>query len=287
MVTTVPLFPLARNAFAAVGVRVHTLELAFDRGYQLDLEALAQTLTPHTRLVSLASPQNPSGVALSRQTLHQVLALIARHSPKAYLLVDETYREAAYGDDPVAASAVGLGERVISCASLSKCHGAPGLRLGWLITRDTALRERLVTAKFNTIISCSVVDEALALAVFQRQDKILGDRRRHLAQGLAQTAAWVARHGEQVAWVRPDAGALCCLRLKPEAFGDQAVARFYAELAQRGIRAAPGTWFGDEARVFRLGFGFLPLPDLAKALNALGVALAAAKPSTAAMQLKE
>jgi DNA-binding transcriptional MocR family regulator len=189
--------------------------------------------------------------------------------PEAYLLLDETYREAAYGDDAVAPSAIGLSPRVISCASLSKCHGAPGLRLGWAITRDAALKEQLVVAKFNTVISCSPLDETLALHVLERRDQIIGERRRRLAEGLAVTADWVRENEAFVEWVRPDAGALCCVRLKPSVFDNGAVDRFYANLARQGIRVANGTWFGDEARVFRLGFGLLSLADLTTALARL------------------
>ena len=86
--------------------------------------------------------------------------------------------------------------------------------------------------------------------------------RRRLADGLARTAAWVQGNSALVGWVRPDAGALCCVRLKPSAFDDAAVDRFYGALADRGVRVGNGVWFGDEPRVFRLGFGLLPAPDL-------------------------
>jgi DNA-binding transcriptional MocR family regulator len=115
---------------------------------------------------------------------------------------------------------------VVSIASLSKCHGAPGLRLGWAITRDTSLREQLVRGKFNTVISCSPVDEALAVRVLAARERILAERRRRLAKGLARTAAWIGTNGALLEWVRPDAGGLCCVRLKPDVFDDEAVARF-------------------------------------------------------------
>jgi DNA-binding transcriptional MocR family regulator len=57
------------------------------------------------------------------------------------------------------------------------------------------------------------------------------------------------------------------VRLKPSVFPDSAMSRFYDALASEGIRVANGTWFGDEARVFRLGFGLLSMPDLQVALN--------------------
>ena len=76
-----------------------------------------------------------------------------------------------------------------------------------------------------------------------------------------------------VDWVRPDAGALCCLRLKPSVFDDAAVGRFYESLPEERTRVAKGDWFGDEERVFRLGFGLLSIPDLQVGLEALAGAM--------------
>jgi len=127
--------------------------------------------------------------------------------------------------------------------------------------------------KFNTVISCSPLDEALALRVLERRDHIIGERRRRLAEGLALTADWVRENNAFVEWVRPDAGAMCCVRLKPSVFDNGAVDRFYASLAPEGVRVANGIWFGDEARVFRLGFGLLSKADLEAALTRLSAAV--------------
>ena len=59
---------------------------------------------------------------------------------------DETYRAAAYGDDPVAATAVDLGPEVVTVASLSKCHGAAALRIGWIVSTDADLVDQLKAA---------------------------------------------------------------------------------------------------------------------------------------------
>jgi aspartate/methionine/tyrosine aminotransferase len=268
-VTTAPVFPLARNALeVVVGDHLRTLQLSFDRRYELDLDEFRKSLSFKTKLVSLASPQNPSGVALSEKKLRDILAAMEEQCPDAYLLLDETYREAAYGTKPVAPSGIAFGPKVISVASLSKCHGAPGLRLGWAITHDKALRKQLVLGKFSTVISCSPVDEALALRVFAQRNEIITARRTHLANGLATVAAWVENNSDLIEWIRPDAGALCCIRLKP-IFNNDAVARFYKALAHSGVRVGSGTWFGEEARVFRLGFGFLPQSALDLALKTI------------------
>jgi aspartate/methionine/tyrosine aminotransferase len=272
-VGTAPMFPLARNVLGAVGARVNAIPLSFEHGYQLDLDEVAAALSENTRLVSLASPHNPSGVSIPPPTLAAIVRLVMERAPRAYLLIDETYREAAYADDPVQPSAAGLHEKIISVASLSKCHGAPGLRIGWAITRDRDLLEQLTVAKFNTVVSCSAVDEALAIRVMDRHERLISERRQTLADGLARTMAWVETNQALVEWVRPDAGAICCIRLKPTVFDATGVQRVYDALSAQGVRVANGTWFGDEARVFRLGFGFLGAPQLDAALDVLGASV--------------
>lgn len=272
-VITSPCFPLARNALEAVGADVRVLSLSFDDGYRLDPSSLRSKLSARTKLVSLASPQNPSGVAIPPATIRETLALMSDICPDAYLLMDETYREAAYAANPAADSAIVLSSKVISIASLSKCHGAPGLRIGWVITRDAALRRQLVAGKFSTVVSCSPVDEAIALRLFDQRTTILAERRVHLHAGLERAAEWVLGNSDYVEWVRPDAGALCCVRLKRSAFDDEAVSRFYEAVAEKDARLANGVWFGETARIFRLGFGLLPMADLGDALAALTAAL--------------
>ena len=272
-VIATPCFPPARNALEAVGARIRTVPFLFDQGYRLDPRDVGAALSPRTKLVSLASPQNPSGVTIPPAALRETVVLMQKICPGAYLLVDETYREAAYADDPVAETALALGAKVISVASLSKCHGAPGLRIGWAITRDPDLRRQLVVAKFNTIVSCPRVNEALALNLIERRAPVLGERRVLLDAGLQRTAAWVRANGDYVEWVRPDAGAICCVRLRKPAFDGAAVARFHEAAAANGARVAKGEWFGENARVFLLGFGHLSMAELGDALGVLTAAL--------------
>ena len=80
----------------------------------------------------------------------------------------------------------------------------------------------------------------------------------------------VEKNAELVEWVRPDAGGMCCVRLKMSAYDDAGVEAFYRTAAQRQITVAAGDRFLDERRVFRLGFGALPLDTFERALDALG-----------------
>ncbi len=264
-ITTAPVFPHTRNALEAVGATVRILPATFDNRYQPDLARFRTLLSARTRLVTVASPQNPSGVALPRATLRAMLDVMAEICPEAYLLVDETYRDAAYGNDATAPTLAGSSPKVITTASLSKCHGTPGLRIGWAITTDAGLRQQFVLGKFNTAIACAALDEVLALHVLDQHDRLIAERRGQMTDNLRLTADWIVRNAAYVEWVRPDAGALCCIRLKPAVDID----RFRTLAAEAGVRLGEGPWFGDEPRVFRLGFGLLTGEDYAAALGIL------------------
>jgi aspartate/methionine/tyrosine aminotransferase len=147
-----PCFPPSRDALIACGATVIESPCRFDDRYEMDVDQTIEALTPQTRLVSLASPQNPSGVTVSVESLTRLLVAMDSVCPTAYLFVDETYREAVYGDAATPPSAAPLDPRVVVGTSVSKAHGAPGLRVGWLTIQDADLYERLKVAKMNTVI---------------------------------------------------------------------------------------------------------------------------------------
>lgn len=201
--------------------------------------------------------------------MERLLDLLDARCPEAVLFIDETYREATYGPEPAADSLAGLHPRVVTGASVSKALGAPGLRTGWLTVPAPDLRTRLLVAKMNTVISGSVLDEALAAALLRHRADVLTVRRHVLSAALENLTAWCVCERERIEWVRPDAGALCCLRLRGDTFDDATVTQFWDLLARHDLQLASGAWFGESERVFRLGFGYLPPDRLEPALTAL------------------
>ncbi|BAL88594.1 putative aminotransferase [Actinoplanes missouriensis 431] len=260
VVLVTPCFPPARAVPEALGADIRVVRASFDEGYRLPLPGMAAALGPRTRLVSLASPQNPSGVNLTPGELRDLVGVVRERAPQAVILVDETYRFSTYGDASVPPPA---GPGIVTCGSVSKAHGAPGLRVGWLTVTDPDLYERLRDAKFHTAIACSGVDEFLAARVLSRAGEILAPRAKFLAGQLAALREWAAANG--VAMVEPDGGPLCCLKVQDRSF--------YQRLHDLEVRVAPGSWFGEEDSVFRLGFGHLSADDFSAALDRLSRAL--------------
>jgi aspartate/methionine/tyrosine aminotransferase len=270
-----PCYPPALDAVVGIGAKVVTVASRFEDGYRIDLDAFAAKLSPRTRLVSVASPQNPAGVSFRPYEIDRMLAAMSRTCPEALLLIDETYREATYGNDVPAASFAGASPRVLTCGSLSKAHGAPGLRIGWLTASDPALAEGLRLAKFNSSLACGTLDEFLAVRLLRRADQILASRGAFLAQARDIVERWIKGHAGRLNWLPPEAGAMCCMQLDPSAFGPQDIDRFHAGLGRERTLVARGPWFGDTDHVFRLGLGYEPLDRLEQGLDIISAALAA------------
>ena len=130
--------------------------------------------------------------------------------------------------------------------SLSKCHGAPGIRLGWLTCNDAELLEQLTLAKMNTVISCSVMDEIVGLHILKNSQGILDERKMLLQKGVTIVENWIQKNTEFIEWVRPNAGALCCVRLRPDVFTDAEVDAFYSQAGNAQVQLASGEWFGEQ-----------------------------------------
>jgi aspartate/methionine/tyrosine aminotransferase len=205
-----PCYPPMFDALRGLGAQVVTVHSRFDDGYRIDIDAFAGKLSAQTRLVMVASPQNPSGVAITDSEVEQMLAAMSRRCPEALLLIDETFREAAYGGAPPAASFAGRSPRLLTCASLSKAYGAPGLRIGWLTVPDPGLYEQLRRARFNSSLCCGALDEFLATRLLAQADQVLAARGAVLADARGVVERWIRRTPARLVVAAPGGGAFCC-----------------------------------------------------------------------------
>jgi len=269
VITVTPNFPPTLDIIAAIGATRKTIALDFDNDYQLMAPEIEKLLSALTKLIILVSPHNPSGKTIPESKVKEIFDLIKTKSPDAYLLVDETFRDAVYGENPAEKSFADYSDRILTVASVSKAHGAPGLRTGWLTCHDDSLMEQLTLAKMNTVLSGSPLDEFFATVVLQKENEILNYRKRLLKKAIGMVETWVSQNSEYVEWVRPDAGAFCCMRLREDVFSDADVEEFYNRLPKNELQLAAGNWFQDSRRIFRLGFGFVPIEVLAQALEQL------------------
>jgi hypothetical protein len=168
-----PNFPPSIDGLTALKAKITFLTLTFENKYKIDFDQLETLLNENVKLISIPSPSNPTGVCVTNEEIQRVVELVRGKSPNAYILVDETYRDAAYDDTPVPPSTATINPRIISLSSVSKALGIPGVRIGWLISQDPELIQNLVVAKLNILIACSSVDEYLARVALEKKAEIL------------------------------------------------------------------------------------------------------------------
>jgi aspartate/methionine/tyrosine aminotransferase len=264
-----PGYPPTLSALRGIGAPIVTIQSRFEDRYRPDLGAFARRLSPRTQLVIFASPQNPSGISLTTGEVEQMLAAMSRTCPEARLLIDETFREATYGAAPPAPSLAGLSPRLLTCGSISKAYGAPGLRIGWLTVPDAGLYEQLRLARFNTSLACGSLDEFLAIRLLGRASQVLAARGAELARARDIVERWIKENSDLIGWLPPQAGAFCCLRLHPAVFGPGDLDRFHTALTGQRVLVAPGPWFGDSAHIVRLGLAYEPPARLEEGLEVI------------------
>src|SRR6267378_4362572 len=131
-----------------LGARIKRFPRTFENGYRIEIEELANQISPRTRLIVLTNLHNPSSTQVTEETLRQIGELA--RGVGARVLVDEVYLEAMFEAAP--RSSVHLGPEFIATTSLTKGYGLSGLRCGWIMAEpEMAQRMRLLHDVFDGI----------------------------------------------------------------------------------------------------------------------------------------
>src|SRR5438270_5368856 len=127
-----PVYATYEGVIGASGAAMVTFPLRPETGFRPDVDALAQAITPNSRVLWINSPHNPTGVVFTRAVIDGVAALCREHD--LWLLSDEVYEDLAFARPHIGAwSLPGMAERTVVVSSLSKSHALPAFRLGWVV----------------------------------------------------------------------------------------------------------------------------------------------------------
>ncbi|MBA2436334.1 MAG: histidinol-phosphate transaminase [Verrucomicrobiota bacterium] len=150
-----------------------------DREYCFDLEAIAQAVTPRTRVIFIANPNNPTGTLVRQEALDHFMGRV----PEDLVVVfDEAYHEYLEAP-PDTLKFVREGRNVILLRTFSKIHALASIRLGYGIARPELIRVLQKTREpFNTSgVAQAAAIAALADTAHQAESKRTTDEgRRYL-----------------------------------------------------------------------------------------------------------
>lgn len=254
-VVTVPNYQSTESVPLAAGAEVSGLLLRADNGWGLDLEELEELLRPNTRLVAVNFPNNPTGGVAGAADFRRLAELCDERGIR--LLSDEVYRGVELDPAGALPQAADLSQTALSLNVMSKAYGLPGLRIGWLASRDTVLLERLERRKHYTSICNAGPSEALATIALRNGEQLRARTRETLAANRPVFDAFFADWPELFEWEPPAGGCVCF----PRYLGDDGVEDFCrALLAEAGVVLLPANIFASAlaevpADRFRIGLG--------------------------------
>jgi histidinol-phosphate aminotransferase len=170
-----PAFVVYRLACLAQGAP-HTA-VPLDAGYVHDLPAMARAITPDTRIVFIANPNNPTGTYVGQAGLSQFLREIPRD---VIVVLDEAYIEYADAADfPDGLRLRELHPRVVVVRTFSKIYGLAGLRIGYAVMpAELASYIHRVRAPFNV----SSVAQAAGAAALDDVEHVAKSRALNLSE---------------------------------------------------------------------------------------------------------
>jgi aspartate/methionine/tyrosine aminotransferase len=256
-----PCYESALELARSTGAEVSEWHRRYEDNWAHDIDALQSSLQPHTRLLYLNQPHNPTGTLMDAATFKRVGELV--RSGGLVLFSDEVYRELEHDPQDRLPAACDIDERAVSLGSISKSYGLPGLRIGWLVTRDAALREAVLRLKDYTTICSSAPSELLTALALRNRHVLLKRNLAIVERNLPLLDDFFERHAETFAWVRPIASPIGF----PRANGVQDVDGFCARLASTGVLLLPGSVYDQPAHV-RIGFGRADMPEALRVLEA-------------------
>jgi len=254
VVVVLPIYGQIPGLLRSFGMRVRTVALREERGWDLDPAELDEAVTASTRMIVLCNPNNPTGAVLSDEATDAVIRAAARSG--AWIHADEIY-QGSERDGWVTPTFWGRHDRVIVTNGLSKAYGLPGLRIGWITAPPELIAKMWSYHDYITIAPATLSDRLARIAVSPEGRPLCLARTRQICKSNFETLrGWLQRHGETFRLVEPRAGAIAFVHYDLAIGSSELIERLRVE---KDVLVVPGDHFGMD-HFLRIGYG--PEPDI-------------------------
>ena len=229
------------------GLKIQTLPLREDLGWQFDTEALKAVVSKRTKAIQVCNPNNPTGAIMAKE---QRKALVdCAEDAESWILSDEVYigSEIARGETE---SLWGDYGRTLVSNGLCKSYGLPGLRIGWLVGTRDALRDITPLSDYFFLTHAAPCDHLAHLALdARRRGRLLARNQAVIREGHANLEDWVKTNNPAFSYVPPAAGPMCFMRYNADAGSCDLAQRL---IKQKSVLVVPGSHMGMDG-YFRVG----------------------------------
>ena len=249
-----PCYQSLAEVACSMGCRVSLWKAREENGWALDLEELKRNIQPNTRAIILNTPHNPTGYLMPLNNFQEVSRIAYENG--SILFSDEVYRESEYRSEDRLPAACDFGEHAVSLGVMSKTYGLPGLRIGWIATRNAEIYEKIAALKDYTTICNSAPSEFLAGLALRHRDALAKRNLEIITGNLNVLDQFFERHAALFTWQRPQAGSIGF----PGLLEEDVEVFCEALVKSAGVLLLPGTLYEDDGNHFRIGFGRKNMP---------------------------
>lgn len=228
-----------------------------ENDWKFDPAFLENNIKSNTKLIVVNFPHNPTGALASKEDFQQIVNIAREHN--IYLFSDEMYRFLEFNSKDRLPSAVELYDKAICLFGMSKTFGMAGARIGWVVTKDKKLYQKMATFKDYTTICSSAPSEVLSLIALRAKDVIIKNHLIRINRNIILLDDFFEKYHNLFSWIRPKAGTICF----PKLLINKNSFDFCGNvIKEAGIMVLPSTVYEYDDKHFRIGFGRENLPEV-------------------------
>lgn len=224
-------------------------------GWSIDFDELESLIRPDTKLIAVNSPNNPTGYTFTNKEIERLCDICRRHD--IYLFADEVYKGLEMDGEKRDWIADHY-DKAVSLGVMSKAYGLAGLRVGWLVTKDIDILEKVVKFKHYMSICDSAPSEFLSKIALRHSDTLLKRSTELIRRNIQYADIFFDKYSDLFGKRKISCGPVAFHKL----LIDMPV-RDFCKLAvdRKWVLLLPADVYDMDGQYFRMGYGREGVPE--------------------------
>lgn len=218
--------------------------------WNFDLNFLQKNIKKNTKLIIINFPHNPTGYIPNASDFISIIEIARKND--IYVFSDEMYHFLEFTKSHSIESVGNIYKLGISLSGLSKSFGLPGLRIGWLTTRNKELMKKIESFKDYTTICNSALSEILSIIALREKDQIIGRNLNLIKENILTVKEFFTKHNNFFSWIESKGSSVAFPKLNERILVDEFCKNL---IDQKNIMLLPGSIFNYSGNHFRIGLG--------------------------------
>ena len=234
-----PAWPAYKDCAFNAGVKVRVIKTTLESKWEPNINQIEEAITPHTKMIVLNYPNNPTGKILPLNVQDEIIELAIKND--LYVLSDEIYSQYSYKEWKSVLSY--NYKKSIVTQSFSKSHSMTGFRIGYAI----AIAEIINKMSELQALCLTNVSEPIQFVALEALDADISNN----ANIIKSRLELLTREAKEIGldFVEPDGSMYLFAKVPKDEFDS---GRFANSLLEYGLAVAPGEGFGDYKDFIRL-----------------------------------